>query len=91
MSTLKDLLAQQASLAVALAAHEQPLIAQAQAALAAAGTQDLVTTITAIRDALPPSQAREQLGNIVVVLTAVPQVLDQEHARVTALLPASPG
>lgn len=83
-TTLADLKAQQAEIARAIAAHELPLIEAAQEALA--GSSDLRDTLTAIRDDLPDGQAKTQIGNVLTVLNAVPQVLTQEAARVNALL-----
>ena len=88
--TLSELLAQQSALAVALAAHEKPQIEAAIAALSAPGAQDLLAAVQAAQAELPDGAAKVQLGNVVTVLTAVPQVLAQELSRVTALLPQSP-
>jgi len=81
-TTLQDLIAQQAEIAAQLRAYEQPLISDAKAVLTGEAAMDLAATLTAIRDQLPDSMAKTHIGNVLTVLSAVPQVLDQELARV---------
>ena len=82
MPTLPELLAQQADIATQLAEYERPLITDAKAVLTGEAALDLVATLTTIRDQLPDSLAKTHVGNVLTVLSAVPQVLTQELARV---------
>lgn len=90
MATLQELLAQQTAIQVALAAHEKPLVQQAVTALAAEQVANLLAQFTAIRDELPAGVAKEQIGNVVIVLASVPSVLSERLTAIDAMLPQSP-
>lgn len=81
MPTLQELMAQQAALNAQIAEHERPLVQEAYDLLTGTDAADLAASLTALRDQLPDSQAKVHIGNVLTVLTAVPQVLTQELAR----------
>jgi predicted lysophospholipase L1 biosynthesis ABC-type transport system permease subunit len=81
MPTLQDLIAQQAALNAQIAEHERPLVQEAKDLLTGDAVTALAGDLTAIRDQLPESQAKVHIGNVLTVLSAVPQVLAQELAR----------
>lgn len=84
MPTLQELMAQQAALSVQIAEHERPLVQEAQDMLTAAPVGELAASLAEIREQLPEGQAKIHIGNVLTVLTAVPQVLAQELARLNA-------
>lgn len=104
MSTLEDLLAQQAGIEqqqaafkVALAVHEKPLIEQALAALSEQPVADLVALLTSIRAELPSGPpgdlsfvGNEQIGNIIIVLASLPSVLTDRLAVINTMVAAPP-
>ena len=90
MPTLQELLEQQTALQLALAAHEKPLVEQAAATLTSQPVTDIVAQFIAIRDDLPAGVAKDQIGNVVIVLTSVPSVLTERLTGINAMLPQSP-
>ena len=84
-TTLQDLIAQQAELQAQMAEYERPLLQEARDAITSEAAAELVATLTTIRDQLPNGQAKTQIGNVLIVLGAVPQVLTQELARVSGV------
>lgn len=59
----------------------------AKAALGETGVTTLIASMATAIEALPvPSAAREQLNNVITVLTAVPQFLEAEIGRLQAAI-----
>lgn len=90
MTTLQDLIAQQAALAAQIAEHERPLVQEGFDLLTGEAAVDLASSLVAIRDQLPESAAKTHIGNVLTVLNAVPQVLTQELARLNPPLASMP-
>jgi hypothetical protein len=87
MPTLPELLVQQAELSAQLAEFERPLVQEAKDLLTGDAVTALASDLTAIRDQLPEGQAKVHIGNVLTVLTAVPQVLTGEMARLNVASP----
>lgn len=87
MTTLQDLIAQQAALNAQIAEHERPLVQDAYDILTGEVATDLSASLVTLRDQLPEGLARTHIGNVLTVLNAVPQVLTQELARLNGLNP----
>ncbi len=87
MPTLPELLVQQAELSAQLAEFERPLVQEAKDLLTGDAVTALASDLTAIRDQLPEGQAKTHIGNVLTVLTAVPQVLTGEMARLNVASP----
>ena len=85
MPTLQELIAQQTALTAQIAEYERPLVQAAQDMLTAPGVTELAAALSAIRDELPEGQAKIHIGNVLTVITAVPQVLAQELVRLNAV------
>lgn len=79
---MNDLIAQRAQIERQLAELMLIPVQAAKAALAEPGVTTLIASMTAALEALPePSAARTQVSNVITVLTAVPQFLEAEVAR----------
>jgi hypothetical protein len=85
--TLPELLEQRAAIESQIAALSIDAVNAAREALGKPAVQTLLTAVTTARDALPNGQAKDQINNVIVVLTAVPDFLNEESERLTALLP----
>jgi hypothetical protein len=83
-TSLQDLMAQQAALNAQIADHERPRVQSALDLLASAGVTSLGSDLVAIRDELPPGVAKNQISNVLTVLTASVQVLAHELARLNS-------
>jgi hypothetical protein len=90
-TSIQDLLNQQQSIEVQIAELVKPPVEAARDALSTSAVETLVTDLTAIRDLLPAGMPKEQIGNVITVLTAVPGLLTEEAQRLTNLItpPAS--
>lgn len=82
-----DLLAQRAQIDRQLAELMLAPVQDAKAALAETSVTALVASMTTALEALPQtSEARTQIGNVITVLSAVPQFLETEIARLQAAI-----
>jgi predicted ATPase len=88
MTTLSDLIAKQAAISAQIAEHERPLVQGAYDLLTGDAVTALAGDLSAIRDQMPEGLAKTQIGNVLTVITAVPQVLVQELARLNVASPA---
>lgn len=86
MPTLEDLLDQQATLNIALAEHEKPLIESAIEILSGEEALIIRTVLDGILTKLPENNAKMQVRNMLSMFTAVPQILQGELVRVNGLL-----
>lgn len=92
---LQQLYADQQAIAAQIAAAVRPMVEEARAALTSESVTALVEQLVGIQAGLPGGRAKEQIGNAITVLTAVPNVLDSELADLDTLIashapPASP-
>ena len=81
MTTLPELIAQQAALAAQIAEHERPLVQDAYDILTGQPVTGVAEMLTVLKNQLPEGMAKTHIGNVLTVLNAVPQVLTQELAR----------
>lgn len=84
-AAIDALIAQREAIEKQIAAAVLPVLTAAKADLAAEAVTTLVDTMKAHMEALPDGDAKQQLGNVVIVLENVPSFLDVEIARLTAL------
>lgn len=85
-TSIQDLLNQQQSIEIQIAELVKPQVEAARDALASSAVEALVNDLTAIRDLLPAGMPKEQIGNVVTVLTVVPRLLTEEAQRLTNLI-----
>lgn len=83
MTDLNNLIVQQQEIAAQINAAMRPMVADLHRQLTAPTVQKLVKTLTEAREQLPDGPVKEQVGNVLVVLTAVPDFLAAETARLT--------
>lgn len=89
MTDISDLIAQQQTIAVQLAALIKPKVEAARDALIASQVETLRTNLSDIANLLPAGVAKEQIGNVVTVLSVVPGILDGEIASLDAQIAAA--
>lgn len=90
-TNISDLIAQRAAIDAQIAAVQKPQVESARDKLTASAVNTLKAQLTTIRDGLPNGTAREQIGNVVTVLDAVPGILDTEIANMDAQIAAAGG
>lgn len=91
MTAIPDLLAQRDAIDRQIDEAALPLIGAARTILAAQPVADILTGLDPIFSALPPGTSRDQIGNVLVVLRAVPDVLAREEAAaIERLAPVEP-
>lgn len=99
MTAISDLIEQRAMIERQIAEATLPMVQTAQDLLADKAVTKLVAALQPIFESLPPCESKTQIGNVLVVLTAVPNVLAVETGRMTDMLtpttvsgdPLSPG
>lgn len=90
MSTIPDLLAQRDALDRQIDEVALPLITSAREILTAERVADLIASLEPIVTALPPGESRAQIGNVLIVLRAVPEILAREAQAATIRLTPIP-
>lgn len=90
MTAIADLIEQRAMIERQLTEASLPIVQAAQDLLGNKALTKLVADLQPIFDGLPPCESKTQIGYVLVVLTAVPNVLVTEAKRMTDVLaPAS--
>ncbi len=89
MTEISELLAQQQALAVQVAVAIRPQVEDARAKLSASAVETLRTNLAGIADTLPAGLAKEQIGNVVTVLSVVPDILEREVEALDAQIAAA--
>jgi hypothetical protein len=89
MTDISDLLAQQQALAVQIAVAVKPQVEDALAKLSTSAVGTLRTNLAGIADTLPAGLAKDQIGNVVIVLSNVPGILDREIEALDAQIAAA--
>ena len=84
--TRAELQAERDALDLAIAAHDLEHISTAATALTKPAVATLLTALTGLLPELSVGAAREQIGNVITVLTHVPGFIAGEAARLDALV-----
>ncbi|MDH4745810.1 hypothetical protein OMP43_17430 [Sphingomonas sp. CBMAI 2297] len=93
MTAISDLIEQRAVIERQIAEAALPLVQSAHDLLVAKPVATLAANLQPIFDALPPGESKNQISNVLIVLSAVPNVLAVEAKSMSDLLspPVAPG
>ena len=90
MATIEELQAQRNEIDRQIAEATVGPVTDAHTLLTGTSVTGLLQPLQTIRDGLPAGEARNQIGNVLVVLTQVPITLSVEIARLNKLLEPTP-